>query len=89
MKCCEKNHNDSKSEGKKHNPMKHMLMMALCCGLPYLILGVLPFINLGNGFKAGLVAISPFICPIMMVLMMVTMFKSNKKGSCSDNKKEI
>ncbi|PJI07214.1 MULTISPECIES: hypothetical protein [Clostridium] len=86
MKC---HGNNPNGENKKHNPMKHMLMMVLCCGLPYIIFGALPFINVGTGFKVAISGIAPFICPIMMVLMIGMMFKDSKHGNCCSGKKEV
>ncbi|MEG0773842.1 hypothetical protein [Clostridium sp.] len=83
MKC----HGDNNNTNKKHNPIKHMLMMVLCCGLPILIVGAIPLLNIGGGFKALLLTISPFICPIMMLFMIPMMFKSMKGGDCCSGKK--
>ncbi len=86
MKC----HGNNKSgENKNHNPIKHMLIMVLCCGLPFIIIGTLSFINIGGAFKAGIIGITPFICPIMMVFMMGMMFKDMKHGNCCSEKKEL
>ncbi|EQB86142.1 hypothetical protein J2Z44_002700 [Clostridium punense] len=82
MKC----HGDNNETNKKHSPIKHMLMMVLCCGLPFLIIGAIPLLNIGGGFKALLLTISPFICPIMMLFMIPMMFKSMKGGSCCSGK---
>lgn len=82
MKCHEKDKN------KKHNPMKHMVMMILCCGLPIMIVGILPFINIGGGFKAAIIGITPFLCPLMMLFMIPMMFKGMKGGECCKSKKE-
>lgn len=84
MKC----HGNKNGEDKKHNPIKHMLMMVLCCGLPIMIIAALPFLNISAGFKAAIGGIAPFICPIIMGLMMVMMFKG-KHGGCCSEKKEI
>lgn len=82
MNCHGNNHKD----GKKHSPIKHMLMMVLCCGLPFLIVAILPFINIGAGFKAGIAAITPFICPLMMIFMIPMMFKGMKNEDCCSKK---
>lgn len=79
--------NKQNGENKKHNPMKHMLMMVLCCGLPFIVLSILPFINIGGGVKTAIAGIAPFMCPLMMVLMMGMMFKGMKHRDCC-NKKE-
>lgn len=85
MKC----HGDNNGgNGKKHSPIKHMLMMALCCGLPILIVGILPLLNIGGGSKTLLATITPFICPIMMLFMIPMMFKGMKNGDCCSDKKD-
>ncbi|SFC50788.1 hypothetical protein [Clostridium uliginosum] len=81
--------NNKNKECKKHNLIKHMLMMVLCCGLPLILIVMLPFINIGGGFKATIVGIAPFICPLMMLLMIPMMFKGMKHGNCCSRKKEI
>ena len=82
-------HGNKNGENKSHNPIKHMLMMVLCCGLPFLLLSVLPFLNIGGGFKTLIAGIAPFLCPIMMVIMMAMMFKGKKHGDCCSEKKEV
>lgn len=84
MKC----HGENNDTNKKHSPIKHMLMMVLCCGLPILIVGAIPLLNIGGGFKALLLTITPFICPIMMLFMIPMMFKNMKGGGCCSGKKE-
>ncbi|WP_238917566.1 hypothetical protein [Clostridium sp. YIM B02555] len=81
--------NNKNGDNKKHNPIKHMLMMVLCCGLPFIIVGALSFINVGTGFKTTIGGIAPFICPIMMVLMMGMMFKDSKHGNRCSEKKDL
>lgn len=85
-------HDNNKKDGgtHKHNPMKHMLHMAICCGLPVIIIVLLPFIaRLSPAAGRILGVISPFICPIMMLVMMPMMFGGRKKESCcSDNTRE-
>lgn len=86
MKCHENNNNEQK---KGHNPMKHMLHMVICCGMPLLIIAALPFISrFSTRFSIGLAAIVPFICPLAMGFMMFTMFRGNKKKSCCSNNSE-
>lgn len=80
--------NNKNGEDKKHNPIKHMLMMILCCGLPFILIGVLPFINIGGGFKSIIIGITPFICPLMMLFMIPMMLKGMKHGDCCSDKKE-
>lgn len=84
MNCHGNNHN---GDGKKHNPIKHMLMMSLCCGMPILIIGILPFIKIA-GVRNLLATISPFLCPLMMIFMIPMMFKGMKKGDCCSEKED-
>jgi hypothetical protein len=84
MKC----HGDNKEKqgAHKHSPLKHMLHMALCCGLPIVIVGLLPLITRFSPSAGSVVAkITPFICPIMMISMLPMLFSTNKKRSCCDN----
>jgi hypothetical protein len=84
-------HEDKKAEqgSHKHNPLRHMLHMALCCGLPIVIIGSLPLITRFSPAAGGVLGkIAPFLCPIIMLSMLPMMFRGNKKGSCCDDKKE-
>lgn len=79
-------HGDNKGEkgNHKYSPLKHMLHMILCCGLPIVIMGLLPFISKFSTKVAGILGlIAPFICPIMMVIMMFMMFGGKKRSCCS------
>jgi hypothetical protein len=62
--------------------MSHMLMMILCCGLPLLLLLLIPTIGRFIPGSAGFLgSIVPFLCPLMMIAMipmMIKSFKSNK-----------
>lgn len=85
MKCCEDNKDNQ--ENHKHSPIKHMLHMVLCCGLPIVIIGFLPLITRLSPSTAVVVArIAPFICPIMMIAMIFMMSGGNKKSKCCDDK---
>ncbi len=79
-------HDDSKAQstdakGKKQGGhLGHMLMMVLCCGLPILILGLVPVIvqfNPALGQFLGTYAW--LLCPLLMVPMMVMMLGGHKK----------
>ena len=45
MNCCHENNdnNNGNEKGKHKGHLSHMLMMALCCGAPILILLIVPF----------------------------------------------
>ena len=84
--------NDKKKENKgNHSSMKHILMMVLCCGLPILLIAVLPFLKIGNtAFRVTLASIIPFLCPLMMLFMIPMMLKGSKEGkSCHDKKEKL
>lgn len=86
------NCHENKKDGKgthKHGALKHMLHMALCCGLPIVIIGALPLITRFSPGAAGVLGkIAPFLCPIMMLLMLPMMFGANKKRSCCEDASE-
>lgn len=86
---CHGNKNEN-GGSHKHNPMKHMLHMVLCCGLPILIIGLLPTIARFSPSAGKLLGvIAPFICPIMMGGMVFMMFKGDKAKSCCGNKEQL
>ena len=64
-------HNDAKTSKCSHK--NHFLHLALCCGLPLLLLVGLPLV----GYQGILLSIAPFICPIMMFVMMPMMMKGH------------
>jgi hypothetical protein len=81
------NNKNNKREG--FHPIKAIGMMGACCILPFVVIAVLPLLNLGTGSTAFLSTVSSLICPIMMVLMMIVMFFGGRKKSCcasSDSK---
>lgn len=83
--------NKGKHEGHNHSPLKHMLHMILCCGLPLVIVAFLPLISRISPSASNAVSrIVPFLCPIMMVGMMFTMMggSGSKKKSCCENTNE-
>lgn len=82
--------NNNENNGKhNHKPIKHMLHMILCCGLPILIFASLPFVSkVSLGSSKLLAIIAPFICPLMMIGMIPMMLgrgNRNKKSSCCEN----
>lgn len=84
-------HDDKKGKQgtHKHSPLKHVLHMALCCGLPIVIIGFLPLIVRYSPAAGGILGkVAPFLCPIMMIMMLPMMLKGNKKGNCCDDKNE-
>ncbi|WML32951.1 hypothetical protein [Clostridium sp. OS1-26] len=84
-------HGNNKENHKdhKHSPLKHMLHMILCCGLPILIVGFLPLITRFSPSAGSFIRkIVPFLCPIMMVTMIFTMMSGKKEKSCCSNTKQ-
>ena len=86
---CHGNNKENKG-AHNHSPIKHLLHMILCCGLPILIFAVLPFISrFSPGTSRLLSVIAPFICPIMMIGMIPMILgggRGNKKSSCCESK---
>ena len=74
-----KNTGTGKNQG--HSYMKHMWMMAVCCGLP--IMGFLAIGVLGITMPS-LETVLLLVCPIGMVGMMYMMHRDSqgKAGSC-------
>lgn len=73
MSCCDNKHENKSDIEKNHKGhMSHLLMMALCCGVPILLLILLPIIGgfLSPNARNSLISIIPFLCPIMMISMM-------------------
>lgn len=87
MKCCENNNQNNQGQNHNHKHkghMSHMLMMALCCGAPVILLLIIPL--LGSrlpGLRGFLTTITPFICPLMMIMMIPMMFGGHKKDQDS------
>lgn len=90
MKCCENKNNENQEQNHNHSHkghMSHMLMMALCCGAPVILLLIIPLLGSRfSGLRGFLTTITPFICPLMMVMMIPMMFGRHNKNE--DNKSE-
>ena len=98
MKCHGDNNsnNQNNSHNHSHSPLKHMLHMIICCGLPILIIAGLPWISrLSPGLGNLMLVIAPFVCPIMMLGMIPMMMKgnsnkrTNNSGSYDKNNMEM
>lgn len=96
MNCHGNNKNSANEKGNGHKGhLPHMLMMALCCGIPVIIILLVPLIGsiVSPGISKVLLGIAPFLCPLMMILMMPMMFKSNKdkdkNSDCHQNKQML
>lgn len=81
MKCCENNNGNNQGQNHNHKGhMSHMLMMALCCGAPVILLFIIPLLGSRfSGLRGFLTVITPFICPLMMLMMIPMMFGGHKK----------
>lgn len=82
MKCCNNHdHNGDENLGG-HNHKNHLWMMLLCCGVPLAIIALLAVFG-GSipSARSILLPIIPFLCPVMMLLMMLPMLLSWRKGS--------
>lgn len=80
-------HSKEKQGTHKHSPLKHMLHMIICCGLPIAIFAFLPIITKYSPNTGSILGkIIPFLCPLMMVSMMVLMILgSNKNKNCCND----
>ncbi len=63
---------DKNGHGDHNSGIGHMLMMLLCCGLPILIVALLPLLRGIPGIDR-LAKYSFLLCPIMMIPMMFMM----------------
>lgn len=90
MNCCKNNddndnkniiNNQTDTKAPKHNHKGHMMHMVLCCGVPLLLILLLPLF----GYKGFLLTIVPFICPIMMLVMMPMMMRGHGKDCSKDS----
>lgn len=87
MNCCNdhKQDNVNKKENTHKGHMSHMWMMVLCCGAPILLLFLLPLLGTRiPGLRTALSVLIPFICPVMMVIMIPMMMKKNKGNGNGD-----
>ena len=71
------------AQEQKKSTLKGMLMMAICCAAPLLLLAVIPFLGAAFGSFAavgsGLLSVVALLaCPVGMYLMMRVMMKSKK-----------
>lgn len=85
MNCHGNNSNENGNGG--HNGTGHIIMMILCCAVPVILIASLPFLGIAPKFKIIIASIAPFICPIMMFLMIPLMFLHSKKNNCHKTKK--
>lgn len=92
MNCCGNHHNNNNNNHEKppknkkpHGAHVHpMWMMALCCGAPIIMLAAISLLgSISPGTKTFLLSIVPYICPIMMLVMIPMMFFTNKKSKNS------
>ncbi|HEX3018029.1 MAG TPA: hypothetical protein VHP31_09275 [Caproicibacter sp.] len=93
MNCCNHN-NDNKNNNSHKGRISHMWMMALCCGAPLLIIILISVFGANfPAIRSAILPVLPFICPIMMVVMMPMMFMQhnhncNKEEGITDESKE-
>ena len=82
--------NDKKKGNKcRRHSMKRMLsLMVLCCGLPILLIVLLPSLNVGISFT--LISMITILCPLMMLFMIPMMLKGSKESkSGQDEEKHL
>lgn len=88
MNSCHGNNSDDNNKGNNHKGhLSHMWMMVLCCGAPVLLLLLLITIfgRSTSGLSGFFIRILPFLCPVMMLLMLPMMLKKDKGNKSNDN----
>lgn len=87
MNCCNHNHDkDNKHEHSHRGHMTHMWMMLLCCGAPVLILLFLPAISSFIPGASNVIGkVIPFLCPVMMLMMLPMMLRNSNANKEKDN----
>ena len=71
-------------QDQKKSTLKGMLMMAICCAAPLLLLAAIPALGLTVGWLAGVASgllsvVAALACPVGMFLMMRMMMKEKKR----------
>lgn len=91
MNCCNNNHDNGEKQKNNHKGhMPHIWMIALCCGAPLIILLLVPIIgNVIPSARNVLISIVPFLCPLIMLLMMPMMHRGNKEKQTMHNHDEL
>lgn len=76
-----------KHQQHKHTHISHMLMMALCCGLPVLLIALIPLIGrFIPGISNSVYLLPLLLCPLMMIPMMIGGMREKKE---SENQNEL
>lgn len=91
MNCCSNTSNKNGSDRNEHKAHSHpMWMMLLCCGAPIIILAVVSLLGTTlPGVKTFMISILPFICPVMMIVMIPMMLKGNRKADHNHNENAL
>lgn len=88
MKCHGKNHDPEQADSRDNNKggHGHLLMMIACCGLPILLIALLPLLRgIGGGWLDKVARYSFLLCPLMMIPMLFM----NHGGSRSLSHKHV
>jgi hypothetical protein len=86
MNNCHGNNSDNNKGNKHKGHLSHMLMMILCCGAPMLLLFLITILGRSNfGISGFFSRILPFLCPLMMLLMLPMMLKKDKGNKSNQN----
>jgi hypothetical protein len=64
---------------KSKNTIKMMIAMAACCLIPIIIIFAVSTLGIASGNRM-LTAIVPFLCPILMIGMMIYMGAGMRNG---------
>lgn len=66
---------------------KLLLHLSLCCGIPLVILILVPlFYRINPSLGTLMTGVAPFICPVMMISMIFVLRKGGLNQSCCKDK---
>ena len=73
---------------EKQKSLKKLLRhLSLCCGIPLVILILVPlFYRINPSLGTMMAGVAPLICPIMMISMIFMMGKGKSNQSCCKDK---
>ncbi|HEX2985472.1 MAG TPA: hypothetical protein VHO71_01500 [Caproiciproducens sp.] len=78
---------DNKNNNSHKGHMSHMWMMVLCCGVPLLLIALVSLF--GASFpvvRVALIPVLPFLCPILMAVMIPMMFMGHNRNCDREEK---
>jgi hypothetical protein len=84
---CHGNNDRNSGEGKRGHKGHgmHMLLMALCCALPILLIWILPALNISSKTLSGILPFAAvLLCPLMHIMMIPAMMHKDKGANSQE-----